>query len=127
MTGATNKNAPLDRQGFRQRGNYCYNENLAQLFRHVNNLCQRLEMSREKFQQAACVFALMFRDYAPPAVQPSFTGKPSLYSERAKTLALAFLCVYIEADDRLGALETDKHIDAQECWRVALKLTGGGL
>ncbi len=99
--------------------------NISNIYAFVNKLMQRWSMNREEIERAASVWALMFRDMAPIHVQLLFTGRPSFYSEDAKTLALAFLVVYAMADDRLKALGGDMQLDAAACWQAALKLAGG--
>jgi hypothetical protein len=88
-------------------------------------LALRWNMTPEALEHAACVWALIFRDSAPRAVQTLFSGRPSFYAENAKLLALAFFLIYTEAVDRLTALGTADPVDASECWRIALKLVGG--
>ena len=109
----------------RERHNSSYDKNLAQLYRRVNTLCDRWKMSRMDFEQAASIWALMFRDSAPRAIRAMYSGRPSFYSEDAKRLSLAFLISYAEASERLESLKTDTVVDAAACWRVALKLVGG--
>ena len=105
--------------------NSSYNKNLSQLYCRVNALCQRWDMTREDFARAASVYALIFRDSAPRHIQLLYTGKPSLYSEHGKQLALAFFLVYMEASERLAALNDPADLDARECWRIASDLAGG--
>jgi len=82
-------------------------------------------MTREDFARAASVYALIFRDSAPRHIQLLYTGKPSLYSEHGKQLALAFFLVYMEASERLAALNDPADLDARECWGIAIDLAGG--
>jgi len=105
--------------------NSSYSNNLAQLYRRVNALCRKWNMSREEFENAASMYALMFRDSAPRETQFLYTGRPSLYSNKAKTLAIAFYLTFIEANERLAALGASDDLDASECWQVAIKLAGG--
>ncbi len=118
---------PAGSAGFNNEraNNSSYSNNLAQIYRRVNALCQKWNMTREEFERAASVWALIYRDFAPRDVQTTFTGRPSLYSEHAKTLALAFFLVYVEADDRLQALGEPDDVDASACWQIALALAGG--
>ena len=124
MRAAGTKNPPSG-AGFNQEiaNNSSYNNNLSQLYRKVNSLCQRWDMTREDFERAACVYSLMFRESAPRDIQLLYTGRPSLYSNRAKTLAIAFFLVYVEASERLAALNDPEGIDASACWQIALQLT----
>jgi len=125
MSGAT-KTKPAGEAGFNEKAvKSLYSNNLAQLYRRVNNLCQKWSMSRVDFERAACVYSLMFRDHAPRDVQTTFTGRPSLYSEHGKQLALAFFLVYMEASERLAALNDPADLDARECWGIAIDLAGG--
>lgn len=80
-------------------------------------------MSRTEMEQAASVWATMFRESARRDIQLLYTGRPSLYSNRAKTLAIAFFLVYVEASERLAALNDPEGIDASACWQIALQLT----
>lgn len=105
--------------------NSSYNKNLSQLYCRVNALCQRWDMTREDFARAASVYALIFRDSAPRHIQLLYTGKPSLYSEHGKQLALAFFLVYMEASERLAALNDSDGVNALACWKIALSLMGG--
>jgi len=128
------KNEPAYAAGLAQREkhNSSYNKNLAPLYRRVNMLCNKWNMSRKDFEQAASMWAFMHRDCAPQAVRIMYSGRPSFYSEDVKRLSLAFLIAYTEADDRLKALGTDglmpsEPVNARECWKIALHLVGGAL
>jgi len=118
---------PASAAGNRQEGkrNSFSNNNLTQLFKRVNMLCNKWKISREELERAAAVWAFMLRESAPRDVQILFSGRPSFYSEDAKRLSLAFLIAYTEADYRLKALGTNDPVDACECWRLALRLVGG--
>jgi hypothetical protein len=82
-------------------------------------------MPRDDFEKAACVYALVFREHAPRNTQMLYTGRPSLYSQEAKRLALAFFLVYVEASERLAALNDSDGVNALACWKIALSLMGG--
>jgi hypothetical protein len=126
MRAAGTKNPPSG-AGFNQEiaNNSSYNNNLSQLYRKVNSLCQRWDMTREDFERAACVYSLMFRESAPRDIQLLYTGRPSLYSKHAKTLSLAFFLICIEASERLQALGEPDDVDASACWKIAIDLAGG--
>jgi len=125
MSGAA-KTKPAGEAGFNEKAvKSLYSKNLAQLYRRVNSLCKKWSMSRVDFERAACVYSLMFRDHAPRDVQIMFTGKPSLYSERTKTLALTFFLAYAEAEERIQALGAGDDLDAAACWNIAINLAGG--
>jgi hypothetical protein len=126
MSGAEIKKPALS-AGFNYEiaNNSSCGSNLTHLYHHVNELCRKWKMSREEFEQAACAYALMFREYAPASVRLLYTGRPSLYSRHTKTLALAFFLAYIGAADRLEALGEPGDLDARECWKIAIDLAGG--
>jgi len=116
---------PAAEAGFRQRSNSCYDHNLSHIYRRVNELCRKWNMPRDDFEKAACVYALVFREHAPRNTQMLYTGRPSLYSQEAKRLALAFFLVYVEASERLAALNDSDGVNALACWKIALSLMGG--
>jgi len=125
MSGAT-KTKPAGEAGFNEKAvKSLYSNNLAQLYRRVNNLCQKWSMSRVDFERAACVYSLMFRDHAPRDVQTTFTGRPSLYSEHGKQLALAFFIAYVNASERIMPLNKAEPVDAEACWAIATAMVGG--
>ena len=125
MSGAT-KTKPAGEAGFNEKAvKSLYSNNLAQLYRRVNNLCQKWSMSRVDFERAACVYSLMFRDHAPRDVQTTFTGRPSLYSEHGKQLALAFFIAYVNASERIMPLNKAEPVDAGACWAIATAMVGG--
>ena len=116
---------PAAEAGFRQRSNSCYDHNLSHIYRRDNELCSKWNMPRDDFEKAACVYALVFREHAPRNTQMLYTGRPSLYSQEAKRLALAFFLVYVEASERLAALNDSDGVNALACWKIALSLMGG--
>jgi hypothetical protein len=123
MTAASVKNPPMG-MGIGANSNSIYSNNIPQIYARVNRLAQKWQMSREGFMRAACVWAILFRDAAPREVRALFTGRPSVFSEAAKLLALAFFLVYVEATDRIAALGSDEFVDAASCWNIAIRLAG---
>lgn len=118
---------PASAAGFNDEiaNNSSYNKNLSQLYCRVNALCQRWDMTREDFARAASVYALIFRDSAPRHIQLLYTGKPSLYSEHGKQLALAFFIAYVNASERIMPLNKAEPVDAEACWAIATAMVGG--
>ncbi len=126
MSAAVTKK-PAGRAGFNHEiaNKSSYNNNLSQLYRRVNELCRRWQMSRTDFDNAACVYALVFRNSAPRETQFLYTGRPSLYSEHGKQLALAFFIAYVNASERIMPLNKAEPVDAGACWAIATAMVGG--
>ena len=127
MTAAKNK--PAGGAGYEQEksGKSLYSKNIPLIYAHIKRLSQKWNMPTDEIKKSAAIWALIFRDAAPIKVCELFTGKPSSYSDEAKLLALAFYVIYIEATDRLEALKIKEEVDAAACWKLAIRLVGGGV
>ena len=127
MTAAKNKPAGWAGRGGVRCGKSLSCNNIPQIYSKGKRLAERLHMPFTELQNVACVWALLFLDAAPRSVWPLFSGKPSLYSDKARLLTLAFYIVFVEATDRLEALKIKEDVDAVACWKLAIGLVGGAI